>query len=100
MLKKSYARHKQRLVSSDNRLNDARLKMARIPRGTVPIQNPVGSAPSIYIEVKRGTGTAARKGGTTIIVCLPDVPKEMKAIFARNILPRIKESISKFCFVE
>jgi nicotinamide-nucleotide amidase len=100
MLKKSYARPKRRLASSDNTLNDARLKMAKIPRGSVPIQNPIGSAPSIYVEVKRGTETVARKGGTTSIVCLPGVPKEMKAIFARNILPRIKDSVNNFCFVE
>lgn len=96
MLKKSYARHKQRIAGSDSRLNDTRLKMARIPRGSVPIQNPVGSAPSIYIEVKRGAGSS----GTTSIVCLPGVPKEMKAIFSRNILPLIKEGVSKYCFVE
>lgn len=100
MLKKSYARHKQLLASRDNRLDDARLKMARIPRGSVPIQNPVGSAPSIYIEVKNGTGSVAAIGGTTSIVCLPGVPKEMKAIFSRNIMPRIKESIGKYYFVE
>ena len=96
MLQKSYARHKQRLASSDNRLNDIRLKMAKIPRGSVPIQNPVGSAPSIYIEVKRGDGS----GGKTSIVCLPGVPKEMKAIFSRNIMPRIKEGINNYYFVE
>jgi nicotinamide-nucleotide amidase len=96
MLKKSYARHKRRLASSDNRLNDTGLKMARIPKGSVPIQNPVGSAPSIYMEVKRGAGSR----GKTSIVCLPGVPKEMKAIFSRNIMPQIKEGINNYYFVE
>lgn len=96
MLQISYARHKQRLASSDNRLNDTRLKMARIPRGSVPIQNPVGSAPSIYIEFRRGAGSS----GKTSIVCLPGVPKEMKAIFSRNILPRIKKAVNNYYFVE
>ena len=95
MLKKSYARHKQRLVSNDNKLNDVRLKMARIPRGSVPIQNPIGSAPSVFIEVKRGVGT--RK---TRIFCLPGVPKEMKAVFSRTILPQIKECVGKYYFIE
>jgi nicotinamide-nucleotide amidase len=95
MLKKSYARHKQRLVSNDNKLNDVRLKMARIPRGSVPIQNPVGSAPSVFIEVKRGVGTTKTK-----IFCLPGVPKEMKAVFSRAILPQIKESVGKYYFIE
>jgi nicotinamide-nucleotide amidase len=100
MLKKSYARNKQRLAISDKRLNDARLKMARIPRGSVPIQNPVGTAPSVYIDIKKGAGSIAGRSGTTSIVCLPGVPKEMKAIFSRNIMPRIKESVGKYYFVE
>jgi len=40
MLKKSYARH-----SVTYELNEIRLKMAKIPIGSNPIQNPVGSAP-------------------------------------------------------
>ena len=101
MLKKSYARHKQRLSNGDNRLNDTRLKMARTSRGSVPIQNPVGSAPATYLEVRRGTGSVARRGRTTNIVCLPGVPKVMKAIFSKNILPRIKESVSiLFCGID
>jgi nicotinamide-nucleotide amidase len=76
-------------------LNYVRLKMARIPRGSVPIQNPIGSAPSVFIEVKRGVGT--RK---TRIFCLPGVPKEMKAVFSRTILPQIKECVGKHYFIE
>jgi nicotinamide-nucleotide amidase len=105
MLRKSYALHKQRLVSSDKRLNETRLKMARIPTGSTPIQNPVGSAPAVYIELKNGVGRdAGRESGEitrkTRIVCLPGVPKEMEAVFSRNILPQIKKSIGKYYFVE
>jgi molybdenum cofactor synthesis domain-containing protein len=110
MLKKSYALHKQRLVSSDKRLNETRLKMARIPTGSTPIQNPVGSAPAVYIEAKIGVGRdAGRESGgrgsgrttrKTRIVCLPGVPKEMEAVFSRNILTQIKKSIGKYYFVE
>jgi nicotinamide-nucleotide amidase len=93
MLRRSYGRHKQCLVTNDKRLNDARRKMARIPRGSIPIQNPVGSAPSIYIDVKNGFGI-------TRIYCLPGVPKEMKALFSSAILPQIKERVGKHHFVE
>jgi nicotinamide-nucleotide amidase len=93
MLRKGYARHNQRLVRNDSRLNEVRLKMARIPKGSIPIQNPVGSAPSIYIDVKSGVGT-------TRLFCLPGVPNEMKAVFSRAILPQIKKSIGKYYFVE
>lgn len=93
MLRKGYARHNQRLVRNDSRLNEVRLKMARIPKGSIPIQNPVGSAPSICVDVKSGVGT-------TRIFCLPGVPNEMKAVFSRTILPQIKKSIGKYYLVE
>jgi nicotinamide-nucleotide amidase len=93
MLRKGYARHNQRVVRNDSRLNEVRLKMARIPKGSIPIQNPVGSAPSICIDVKSGVGT-------TRIFCLPGVPNEMKAVFSGTILPQIKRSIGKYYFVE
>ena len=80
MLKKSYARHKLHYE-----LTESRLKMATIPEGSTPIQNPIGSAPAIMEQA----------GGISIF-CLPGVPSEMKAIFEEHILPRIKKSIGKF----
>ena len=105
MLKKSYSRY-----SSNHRLDKTRLKMARIPKGSIPIQNPVGSAPSILIEASRegnGGGTSifssssiAASSSNRIIVCLPGVPKEMKAIFLESMLPKIKKMIGEFHFIE
>ena len=108
MLRKSYTQHKQRLLTNDKRLNKTRLKMASIPKGSVPIQNPVGSAPSVHIDVKNDVGSVAANvaasGGTktkrTRIVCLPGVPKEMKAVFSGVILPQIKEKVGNHHFVE
>ena len=43
-------------------LNEARLKMARLPRGAAPVRNPVGGAPGVVLE--RGATTlrlAARR---------------------------------------
>ena len=80
MLKKSYARHKLHYE-----LTESRLKMATIPEGCTPIQNPVGSAPAIMKQV-----------GDISIFCLPGVPSEMKAIFEEYILPRIKKNVGKF----
>jgi nicotinamide-nucleotide amidase len=90
MLRKSYARNPS---TRNYELNDIRLKMARIPRGSVPIQNPVGSAPSIIIK-----NTNSDK--KTRIVCLPGVPKEMKAIFSNTIMPQLKITIGDYFFVE
>jgi molybdenum cofactor synthesis domain-containing protein len=82
MLKKSYARR-----SIKYELNEIRLKMAKIPIGSIPIQNPVGSAPSVIID-------AADK--VTKVVCLPGVPKELKAIFSQSVLPQIKKIAGDF----
>jgi nicotinamide-nucleotide amidase len=86
MLKKSYARR-----SINYELNEIRLKMAKIPRGSIPIQNPVGTAPSVQIEA-----TPEK----TAIICLPGVPKEMEAIFLQSILPQIKNAIGEFYIME
>ena len=80
MLKKSYARHKLHYE-----LTESRLKMASIPEGSTPIQNPVGSAPAI---MEQADGIS--------IFCLPGVPSEMKTIFKEHILSRIKKSVGKF----
>jgi nicotinamide-nucleotide amidase len=80
MLKKSYAMRKLHYE-----LTESRLKMATIPEGSTPIQNPVGSAPAIM-----------EKAGGTVIFCLPGVPSEMKAIFEEHILPLIKRGVGKF----
>ena len=95
MLRRSYAQHKQRLATRNSRINETRLKMARIPRGSIAVQNPVGSAPSVYIDIESDAGTKR-----TRIFCLPGVPKEMKAVFSGVILPQIKEKVGKHYVVE
>lgn len=84
MLKESYSRQ-----SMNHELNEIRLKMAKIPVGSNPIQNPVGSAPSVLIKTDE-----------TKIVCLPGVPKEMEAIFLESILPQMKKIVGDFHIIE
>lgn len=97
MLKRSYARH-----LSTVKLNEIRLKMAKIPNGSIPIQNPVGSAPSILIgATKFGNNISSTvPGAHTKIVCLPGVPNELEAIFLDNILPQMKMMIGDFYIIE
>ena len=80
MLKKSYAARRL-----DYELTEARLKMAKIPEGSVPIQNLLGSAPGIFMQA----------GGTRIF-CLQGVPSEMKAIFEKRVLPIVKKGVGRF----
>jgi nicotinamide-nucleotide amidase len=94
MLRKSYVRNP---FTKHYRLNDTRLKMAKIPRGSVPIQNAVGSAPSVRIDVNNDRDTHI---GVTRIFCLPGVPKEMKAVFSNSVMPLFKELIGSYYFVE
>src|SRR5262249_43318543 len=61
-------------------MNDARLKMARLPEGSAVIENPVGAAPAIWM-----------KSGAARIVCLPGVPSELKAIVEGPLQPLLGE---------
>ena len=50
-------------------MNEARRKMARLPEGAEPVDNPVGGAPGVVLET-----------GGTAVVSLPGVPGELRAI--------------------
>jgi molybdenum cofactor synthesis domain-containing protein len=80
MLKRSYAFRKLHYG-----LTSERLKMAKIPEGSTPIQNLVGSAPAVMDQA-----------GRTKIFCLQGVPSEMKAIFEKHVMPLVKEGVGKF----
>ena len=84
MLKKAYAVRKL-----NYELTEARLKMAKIPEGSAPIQNLLGSAPGVFLQA-----------GETEIFCLQGVPREMKSIFKKHVMPLLKERIGKFIAVE
>ncbi len=80
MLRKSYS-----VRGLDYELIEARLKMAKIPEGSTPIQNLLGSAPAVFIQA-----------GNAKIFCLQGVPSEMKSIFEEKILPLVREGVGKF----
>lgn len=52
---------------------------AYFPEGAVPIPNPNGTAPGIWMELRGKT-----------IVCLPGVPKEMQPMFVDSVLPKLQ----------
>lgn len=54
-------------------MNESRRKMARLPQGARPLVNPVGGAPGVVTT-----------SDETIILSLPGVPSELKAIFTQS----------------
>lgn len=84
MLKKSYAVRKLHYE-----LTEARLKMAKIPEGSTPLQNLIGSAPGVLMKV-----------GKTKIFCLQGVTKEMNAIFNKHVMPLLNQGVGKFEMLE
>ncbi len=79
-LRKSYAVRKL-----DYDLTEARLKMAKIPEDSTPIQNLLGSAPGVFLQA-----------GVTKIFCLQGVPTEMKGIFEKHVMPLVEEGVGRF----
>ena len=65
-----------RRLESKPKLTKYRTKMATLPQESVPLPNPVGTAPGVKMQ----------ESGTTIF-SLPGVPSEMKAIFRTSIIP-------------
>jgi molybdenum cofactor synthesis domain-containing protein len=61
----------QKLVNTPE-ITPARKKMAFLPLGAEPIDNPVGTAPGIFLEDNTYN---------TWIICLPGVPREMEEMY-------------------
>jgi nicotinamide-nucleotide amidase len=70
-------------------LTAPRTKMATIPKDTQPINNPVGTAPGLLVDLN----------GTVLFV-VPGVPLEMEAIFNESIAPMLKQAVGDARFFE
>lgn len=70
MVQETYEELAAQGLVREARLTDVRSKMAHLPSGAVPLPNPVGAAPGVLM-----------RQGQAMIVCLPGVPAELKAIF-------------------
>jgi len=66
-----------------------RVKMAKLPADSTPLQNPVGTAPGVLISVDN-----------TALIALPGVPSEMEAIFDESVAPMLKQAAGKTAFYE
>ena len=81
MVKDRY-RHYEQTTHQTLELTPARLKMAHLPQGAVPLPNPVGTAPGVLSA-----------SGSSTIINLPGVPSEMKAIFEASVAPLIRRCV-------
>ncbi|MGP0068410.1 MAG: competence/damage-inducible protein A [Isosphaeraceae bacterium] len=64
---------RNRVMAERNRVQ------ALFPLGAEPMENPVGTAPGIWMQLRR-----------TTVACLPGVPSEMKKMFQEQVVPRLK----------
>jgi len=60
-------------------LQQAALRQAYLPEGGRALHNPIGTAPGLWLA-----------SGGRIIVALPGVPSEMRAMTERQVLPRLR----------
>lgn len=65
-------------------LTEPRKRMARLVEGSDPIENSLGLAPGLRMTV-----------GRTLLIALPGIPKEMKPMFKRFVLPLISRNTVK-----
>jgi nicotinamide-nucleotide amidase len=70
-----------RRLEAKPKLTKYRTKMATLPQGSLPLPNPIGTAPGVMIQ----------ESGTTMF-SLPGVPSEMKSIFRETIMPFLEST--------
>ena len=75
----SLAAIRKKLSALGRELRPSHEKQARLPQGSTPLANSIGTAP----------GFSMKTGGHTAYF-LPGVPREMKPMFEHHVLPRIE----------
>jgi len=89
MVKEKYESYAMERGTVPVELTYARLKMAKLPEKAKAIPNPVGTAPAAQVELKN-----------TVLIALPGVPSEMKAIFKDTLIPMINQVSGGSSFYE
>lgn len=60
-------------------LQRAALRQAEVPTGGLALPNPLGTAPGLWLDL-----------APPMLIALPGVPSEMRAIFERSVIPLLK----------
>jgi len=63
------------------RMTENNRRQAYLPEGAVPVSNPVGTAPAFYFRTEKDR----------VIACLPGVPRELKYLLEKRMLPSLRE---------
>ncbi len=74
------AQIRARFAKWGREMSENNVKQAYIPRGAIPIENPVGTAPVFIVETEG-----------KYVISLPGVPREMKHLMETRILPWLRE---------
>jgi nicotinamide-nucleotide amidase len=80
---------KKRGLPAEIELTPPRVKMATLPEKTRVVNNPIGTAPGVQVDLEG-----------TVLFALPGVPVEMEAIFEETIAPLIKQAVGNDIFCE
>lgn len=62
------------------KLSPSNRRQAFVPRGAIPLENPVGTAPAFIVPV-----------GERCVISLPGVPREMEHLLVTRVLPYLRE---------
>ena len=89
MVKEKYLNYTQEGRIGSAELTPHRMKMAKLPDGSKPLPNPIGTAPAVAAEHKN-----------VIVIALPGVPSEMKSIFDKSVAPLLKQVANGITFFE
>ena len=89
MVKEKYLSYVQEGRMEVAELTPHRVKMAKLPEGSGPLYNPVGTAPAVVAEHENVT-----------IIALPGVPSEMKSIFDESVASVLKQAAHGVTFFE
>jgi molybdenum cofactor synthesis domain-containing protein len=89
MVKARYVEYAKKRNLPQDEMTPARVKMATLPESAKPINNPVGTAPGVCVDLNG-----------TVLFALPGVPSEMEAIFIQTIAPLLKEAVGDRVFCE
>lgn len=89
MIQEKYSKIHEMGVIDDAVITDHRKKMAVLPEGSIPLSNPIGSAPGVFVDYEDAR-----------IICLPGVPSEFRAIFEESVVPIVKKALKGVIFSE